>query len=237
LVFIANKNGSSKAIISNLIKKGQIQNGQLRYRIYLSGILPIGEAILGTEQIEEYQGQKVYHLNAKAESSKLFSKFFSGYAALDSYLDMQQLPILFRQKAIVTGKQDINKEVFYNQSEGFMSIGGVKRQIFPNTHDPLSAVFNLRRMDLEKASDFEMNLNTNQKNYILEGTTEQKALLINKKIFKIFVAKAEIRRQDNNPYHKSNITVVFLKEKENIPILIKVFASGVLINAKLIEIE
>jgi hypothetical protein len=238
LVFIAIRNSSPSVIISDLIKKGQIQEGQLRYKIYLFGVLPVGEAILGTKKIEDYNGQKVYHLNARAESLRFFSKFFSGHAILDSFIDISELnPILFKQKLTVTGKPDINKEVFYDQKEAIMSISGVKRQILPNTQDPLSAIFNLRRLDFDRTKNFEMNINSNQKNYVLKGTTKKRDLSINKKRYKIVLVKAEIRRRDKSPYHKSSVNMVLLKENANTPVLINIFASGVLINVKLVAIE
>ncbi len=238
LSFVVYNNSNIKNIISGLAKKGDIKPGELRYRIYLFGILPVGEAVFGVEKTEQYQGQKVYHLSAAAQSLNVFSKFFNGSAALDSYVDIKGLaPIVFKQKIAISGRQGIDREVTYDQKNGIMSIAGVKRQILPDTQDSLSAIFNLRRLNFDKIKDIEMNINTNHKNYILKGTAVQREISINKKIYKIVSAKAEIRRRDKNPYHKSSITIVLLREKENIPILIKVFASGVLINVRLIEIR
>lgn len=237
-VFVFYNNSNIKNIISGLSKKGDIEPGELRYRVYLLGIIPIGEAVFGVEKSEQYQGQAVYHLSATAQSLNVFSKFFNASAALDSYIDTKQLaPIVFKQRIAISGKQSIAREVTYDQKSGIMSIAGVKRQILANTQDPLSAIFNLRRLNFDKIKDIEMNINTNQKNYILKGTAIQQEILINKRIYKIVSAKAEIRRRDKSPYHKSNISIVLLKEKQNLPILIKVFASGVLINARLIEIR
>ncbi len=238
LIFVSCYNSSPRTIISHLIKNGGIKTGQLRYKIYLLKIFPIGEAVFKAEEAEEYKGQKVYHLSAAAQSLRVFSKFFSGSALLDSYVNTEQLnPIAFNQKLIVTGKQDMYREVIYDQRNYIMSIAGVRRQIFPNTQDPLSAILNIKRMDFNKVKEFEMNINTNQKNYILKGIATQQGIIVNKKTYRIVLAKAEIERRDKNPYHKSNISMVLLEEKENIPILIKVFASGMLINAKLIDIK
>jgi len=238
LVFIAAHNNNPRVIISNLIKKGDIETGELRYLMYFFGVFPVGEAVFAVEKIEEYEGQRVYHLNATAQSSKFFSKFYSSLAVLDSYIDIQQLnPAFFKQKMRVTGKQGLDKEVIYDQKDGIMILAGTKRKILPNTQDPLSAVFNIRRMDFNKIKDFQINLNTNQKNYILKGNATVQDILINKKTYKIVLVKTQIARRDKNPYHKSSITMVFLQGKENIPILIKVFASGVSINAKLIDIK
>lgn len=238
LGLVSYNNSNIKNIISGLAKKGYIGPGELRYRIYLFGVFPVGEAVFGVEKSEQYQGQKTYHLSAAARSLNAFSKFFKASADLDSYVDTKELaPLVFKQKIAISGKPTVEREVTYDQKNGIMSIAGVKRQILPDTQDPLSAIFNLRRLNFDKIKDIEMNINTNQKNYILKGTAVQREILINKNNYKIVSAKAEIRRRDKNPYHKSSITIVLLREKENIPILIKVFASGVLINARLIEIR
>jgi hypothetical protein len=238
LWFIVYNNSNTKNIISGLTKKGDIGRGELRYRIYLLGILPVGEGVFAVEKIEQYQGQPVYHLSATAQSLNVFSKFFSGTATLDSYIDIKQLtPVVFKQKIAISGKQSVDREVTYDQKNGTMSKAGVKRQILSNTQDPLSAIFNIRHLDFDKVKEIEMHINTNQKNYILKGTADQKDISVHKKIYRVVLAKVEIRRYDKNPYHKSSITMVLLKEKENIPILIKVFASGVLIDARLIDIR
>lgn len=238
-ILLFHNNNNPKIIISSLVKNGDIKQGDLIYKVNLFGVVPMANAILKSESIEEYSDQKVYHLSAVAQSLGIISKFFSGSAVIDSYVETQELnPALFKQTLIVRGKQDIKKEVFYDQKNNIMSIAGVKRQIFPNTQDPLSAIFNLRRIDFNTIKKFEMNINTNQKNYILEAKADLKDISVDKKTYKIVYLTGEIRRRDKNPYHKSNVKMVLLKkEEENTPILIKVFASGIFINAKLIDIK
>ena len=92
-------------------------------------------------------------------------------------------------------------------------------------------------MDFNKVKQFQTNINTNQKNYTLSGKARQIDISLNKQIFKTILLNADIARRDKNPYHKSTITMVLLGEKEKIPLLIKVFASGILIHVRLIEIK
>lgn len=234
----ANINNNLRIIISNLLKKQNIRDGQLHYRFYLFGFLPVGNAIFDAAKLETYKGQNVFHLSVAADSLKIFAKFFSGSVTLDSYIDSQKYyPILYKEKISLSGKPDINKEVIYDQENGVMSIAGIKRTISPNTQDSLSAIFNFRRMNFNNISVFEFSLNTNQKNYILTGAAEPKDLLIGKKTFKAILLKAEISRKDKNPYHKSKIEMILLKEANNVPILIKAFANGILVNAKLVDIK
>ncbi len=237
-VFIAARNNDPKVVMADLLKKGRIGQGELVYRINLFGFIPVGEAIFMPEKLEELDGKKVYHLSAKASTLGIFTKLYPCHALIDSYVDAENFnPLVFKQKIMLQDKPDNIKTVLYNQKEGFMSIAGLRRQILPNTQDQLSAIFNLRRMDFTRIKDFEININTNQKNYILKGKAEEKEIRLDKERYKVILTEASIARRDKNPYHKSNITMVLLKEKENLPILIKVFASGVLINARLVEIK
>jgi len=239
-VFINLYNNDPRVIISGLSNNGNAHPSELRYKIHFAGVIPIGEAVLkiNNKVAEEYQGHPVYHLTASAQSLNIFSQFFSSYAALDSYIDVQQFnPVLFRQKLIVKGQRGIEKEVSYDQKQGIMSMGGVRRQIFPDTQDPLSAIFNVRRLDFDKVKEFEMNINTNHKNYILKAVAHLKDISVKNKIYKTVFLEAEIYRADKNPYHKSRMMMVLWREKNNIPVLIKVFAGGIPINARLIDIQ
>ncbi len=236
--FISYSNCAPRAIISNLLKQGEIWDGDLQYRFYLFGVIPVANATLRKPVIEEFKGNKAYYISAAAENTKLTIPVFSGAAFLESYMDIQsQNPVFFKQLITVNGKEDIMREVYYDQKQGVMTILGVKRSILPNTQDPLSAIFNMRRLDLGKIKDIEMSINTNQKNYILNGAVTQESLSVNKKTYALAVAAAEIKRRDKNPYHKSSLTIVFLKDTGNIPILINAFASGILIKAKLVRIK
>lgn len=232
------KNNSPASIISGLTRKSGLKPGDLEYKVNLIGIIPVGNAILESGKPEEYNRRKVYHLAARAESARILSKFFSAKAALDSYVDTEKLnPLLFRQKIAVAGRQNMEKEALYDQNAGIMSIAGVRREILSDTQDPLSAIFNLRRMDLDKIKEFEININTNQKNYILKGKVTLKDIYVNKKAYKAALIKAAISRRNKSPYHQSRLTMIILRDKGNIPVLIRVFASGMLITANLTDIK
>jgi len=230
-------NSSPGLIIGKFALDSLEKAGDLKYKINFLNVLPMGEATLFAAKTEEYHGSAVYHLSANAKTSGLVAKFFSAKAMLDSYVDKQDNnPLYFKQKLQISGKPDTEKEVLYDQKSHIMSVAGVRRSILPDTQDPLSAMLHLSKMDFDQISDFEMNINTNQKNYSLKGTVKPQVISSKGRKFKAYLLKAEIKRRDkNNPYHRSRITMVVLKADRNIPILIKVFASGALINARLIE--
>lgn len=239
MAFFSSYNNNPRIIISRLINTRDIQElTELRYLVYFLGIIPAGEAVFHPARINEFTANNAYHLRASAGTLRFFSKFFAAGASLDSFVDIDQLnPLLYKLKLTVSGRKDTNEEIIYNQKDGFMSVSGVKRLILANTQDPLSAMFNIMHMDFEKKKEFQMNINAHKKNYILEGMAQNKDLSINNKLYKTYILKGEVFRQDKNPYHRSRVTIVLLKQNCNIPLLIKVFSGGVLIQAKLVEIR
>ncbi len=237
-IFLFYYNNSPKIIFSSLARKTNAQAKELIYRVNLFGILPVADAILKVERLEEYNGQKVYHLSATANSLRWYRKMYNAYAILDSYVDINTHdPILFRQKVVITNERVINKEVYYDQKNGIMTLNNIRRQIPHHTQDPLSLLFNIMHMDFDRVEGLEMNINTNQKNYVIKGLKRSRDMSIDKKAYKLVFLNADIERREKSPYHQSKISIVFCRDKENIPILIKVFASGAFLSAKLIEVR
>ncbi len=237
-IFLFYYNNSPKIIVSSLARKTNAQAKELVYRVNLFGILPVADAILKVDEIQDYNGQQVYHLSATANPLKWCAKMFNSYATLDSYVDINTLdPILFSQKVVIFGEKAISKEVYYDQKNGIMTLNNVRRQIPPHTQDPLSLLVNAMRMEFDKVEGLQMNINTNQKNYVFKGAIQFRGISIGKKTYKLVFLDADIKRQEESPYHQSKISIVFCRGKENIPILIKIFSSGAFLNAKLIEIR
>ena len=210
------------------------QTKQLVYEVYFLGVFPVGRAVLRDEGLTKLEGSNFYHLSAQAGVESLILKIYPFSANIDSYLNPETfLPIVFRQN-IQTKDKELKKEVRYNQINNVMEIGGEKRTIFPETYEPLSALRKLRRMDLDKTSNFDLNINTNQKNYAFTGDITKENIQTKSGSAGIYRLKGKIFRRDKNPYHQSRIEIVLLDDVVKTPIFIKVFASGVLITVRLI---
>jgi len=234
---VSDHNNSPKEIIRKVFKGSHTNPEILRYRIYAFSIVPMGEAVFHKVETQEFNGQSVYHISIDAKTFNIIALFFKAAVSLDSYVDrVTSDPILFKQKISIEGKPDQEKEVSYDQKQGFMTLSGVKRQIFPHTQDPLSLMFNLRKADFAMHKDFDVAINTNNKNYILKGAIVPMQFPLGSVIYNVYRGNADIRRREkDNPYHRSGITIWFVKERENIPILINVFASGILAKIRLVE--
>lgn len=236
-VFSSCQNGPG-AILSKLKTYDQkAQARQFCYRIYLLGIFPVGKATLTDEGQLEFRDVYLHHLNAKADSVGVVSKIYPFSANIDSYLDPKSLlPIIFLQN-IKTKDKEMVKEVTYDQASHIMQIKGERRSILPETCEPLSALLKLRGLDLEKITAFDLNINTNQKNYAFSGMVKKGMAKIREKNVKLYKLSAKIFRRDKNPYHQSKVDFIFLNDEQKTPIFIKVFASGGLITARLVDIK
>ncbi|MBN1912822.1 MAG: DUF3108 domain-containing protein [Candidatus Omnitrophica bacterium] len=227
-----------RSIIEKIDKAGPGLKGELVYRVNFLGFIPVGEAVFEPEESTDYRGVKALRLKAKAKTLDFFSRLFNSYVEAESYVDARSLnPLLFRQKLVINGKSREEKEVSYDQDSGVMTMDGVRRQILADTQDPLSAIFNMRKMDFKEKKDFSLYINTNQKNYILKGMVYPYYVSASKRGREVFLLKTQISRIDKNPYHKSRISMIIIGENKNIPLLMKVFASGALVHARLIKIR
>ncbi|MCM8763043.1 MAG: DUF3108 domain-containing protein [Candidatus Omnitrophica bacterium] len=210
-------------------------NPELIYQIKFLGVLPIGQAVIYPLKSDTYQGKEIYFLQAEAFPYAYIKTFLKFKAKIQSYINRKDyLPILFKQEIEVGEKTDV-KEVIYDQENHIMTLRKEQRTILPFTYEPLSLILNLRQMDFSKGREFDLNINTNQKNYGMQGfvLTKQQTSQGD-----FWILRSQISRRDkNNPYHRSKVTFYFLDNQERTPLLIKVFASGAYIVARLIDVR
>lgn len=226
------------AILSKLKTYDQrIQNKQFSYNIYLFGIFPVGKATLTDAGPVEFMGQSLHHLNAKADGVGIVSKIYPFSASIDSYLELKSLmPVIFMQ-VIKAKDKEMLKEVSYDQASHIMQIKDERRSILPETYEPLSALLKLRGIDFERTTTFDLNINTNQKNYAFSGMVKKGMAKLGEKSVELYKLSAKIFRRDKNPYHQSKVDFIFLDDEQKTPVFIKVFASGGLITVRLVEVK
>ena len=179
LVFWVNYNNNPGRIVDRLISSCGLKEGALVYRIELFGFIPVGDALFQQPKEEKLDSVKVYHLSVNAKSLKIVSPFLNGSAEFDSYVDKESgNPVLFRQKISLKGRGELVREAAYDQANRIMTIGGVRREILPDTQDNLSVIFKVRRSVPDKLKDFDFSINTNQKNYMLKGGSSEGVLAL-----------------------------------------------------------
>ncbi|MDD5044282.1 MAG: DUF3108 domain-containing protein [Candidatus Omnitrophica bacterium] len=240
VVFQVPRNGP-KAIISSLYKAGfSGENKKFVFQVKLFGLIPAGEAVLSEASDKNLNGRDVLCITAQAYPSAFISRIYKVRVQVKSLIDKQnQLPVLFTQQLEMQNKPSDNKEVYYDQKKNIMTLRGEERAILADTYDPLSAVRFLRNQDFNKFKEFDININTNQKNYGMKGKVlRREKIVVGGKEYFVWVLQAKIARRDkNNPYHRSQVTLYLLDNAEKTPLMIKVFASGGLIVAVLEKAE
>lgn len=227
-----------KAVLSKIeSNKLSISSRELEYKVYLLGVLPLGKAVFRDIGPGKKENKNLYHLNAMAEGTGVIAKIYPFSVKIDSYLDISTfLPAIFKQ-ALTIKEKTVEKEVSYDQQNNIMRIHDERRSILPGTYEPLSAVYHLRKLNTNDLASFDLNINTNQKNYALKGNTQKDSVQLKGGPLGILNLSAKIFRRDKNPYHQSRINMILLDNLEKTPIYIKVFASGMLITVRLTDIR
>ena len=231
--------------IANIIKHNKLQDkplddrSTLVFRVNFQGLIPAGIAVMENKGEELYNGRKVYHLSAKAGASDFFSRIYNAQAQVDSYMDAEKLHALkFTQALILPNKPRDEKVVLYDQENNFMELKGTKRQILANTQDPLSAIYYLRHQELHLGKEFDLNINTNQKNYQLYAKVlgKQSYFLKDKEVG-IWLVEVIIRRRDKNPYHKTTMRLWLLDNPSKTLVFIKAMTNAGVVTARLSDVQ
>lgn len=243
ILYVAKESSSNSPVsiirYNGLENESSADSNILVFRVNYLGLIPAGQARLENKGIEFYQGRSVYHLSAEAKPLDFYSKFFKAQAQADSYVDSDKLYTLkFEQILMPPNNPEDKKEILYDQENNFMELRGVKRHILPGTHDPLSAIFYIRHQNLEIGKVFDININTNQKNYQLYAKViGREEYALGAKRVGVWVLEGIIRRRDKNPYHKTTMKLWLLDNPSKIPVLIKTMTNIGLITTRLTEVE
>ncbi len=232
VLILINLYNNNLSVISARSRVNQgIEPMMLAYRVYVMGFLPVADVSFTMPVPVMLAGKQVLKMDASGRTLSWIKPLFSGHMGLESFVDAQSgLPIQFTQELSRSDKDVQLKTASYDQDRHTMEIAGVSREIMPQTYDILSVLEHLRSMNLSGVENLEFCLNTNQKNYLLQGQVTFQDT-------DSAVIKAQIFRKDKNPYHRSHLTMYLAKKTRNIPVLIKVFASGMVIHARLVSAE
>jgi hypothetical protein len=229
----------------SIIKALNLQYGlsqparDIAFKANFFGFLGLAEAELRDRGEELYEGRKVYHLEGVARATKFISWFYNAYAEIDSVVDKNKLHSLrFTQTLVFPDKPKEVRTLFYDQENNIMELRGVKRNILPDTQDPLSAMYYIQRQELAPGKEFDININTNNKNYRLYiKVIKKEGYVIGGKKTGAWVLQGDIRRRDKSPRHSSAITLWVLDGPYKIPFLMKIISSAGPVTARLVKVQ
>jgi len=210
----------------------------VNFEIKLFGFLPIGDAIVEEKGLTLFNDKKVYRIALIAKSKKIFSRLIQAELRIDSYVDSESfLPVHYKEILRVSGKDERAKEITYNQHRNTMIAEGKKVKILPNTLDPLSAFNYVRQIDFNNVKYFDLNINSNQKNYIFRGEVDEIRYNIKDREVRVWRLTGYIKRRDKDPYHASRVSVWFLDNKSKTPLFVKIFFPRIFCSARVSNIK
>lgn len=227
-----------RSVAGFLMKEEFPASTAVNFEIKLFGFLPIGDAIVEEKGITTFNEKNVHHIALSAKSKRVFSKILQMELRVSSYVDLESfLPVYYKELMKIKGEDDQTKEIEYNQDRNIMIMNGEKVKILPNTLDPLSAFNYIRWLDFEKVKFFDLNINSNQMNYIFRGEVDEVNYKIKGKNIRVWKLRGYIRRRDKDPHHASQVSVWFLDSKNRVPLFVKVFSSKVSYSARVSNIR
>ena len=230
---------SPTSILKGIIKKGSLEGDSVKFAAKFLGVVTAGEAIIENTGLERFKGKSAYHLVVRGQSANWIAPFFKAEAVCDSYTDKNKLHALqFKMHVVLSGHPTEDKIVSYDQKNLIMDTGEEQRQILPNTHDPLSLMFYLRNQEFSLGKEFDLNINTNQKNYQFKTKViDKKTYQIGDKKIDVWIVKADVNRRGKSKRNKSSVTMWLLDNDSKTPILFKVMTPICPIVIRLIEVK
>ena len=228
-----------------IIKALNLQNGlsqpakSIMFRAKVFGFLVLGQAQMNYAEPELFQGKEVYHLTAEARAAGLISRFLNARVEIDSIVDKKRMHSLrFTQIMEMLDKPKDERVIIYDQENNVMESRGVKRSILPDTRDPLSAMLYIQNQNFQLGKEFDINVNTSQKNYRLYlKVIKKEEYVINGSKVGAWVLEGDVKRRDKSPRHSIGITVWILDSPYKVPFLLKVTTNIGPITAWLVEVR
>lgn len=132
------------------------------------GIITAGYATLEVRKISKINGRKVYHIVSCARSARFFDNFYKVRDKTESFVDVESICTWRFIKELNEGKYHTKKETIYDQRNHTATIKGKTNKIPPFVQDILSALYYLRTQNIKLGEDYDIDVNTDGKNWSLE---------------------------------------------------------------------
>jgi hypothetical protein len=226
-VLISLYSNNPRTIIRRLLLSEQPVVGLLQYKIKLFGVLGLGGAKIVYPPPKDSSLSQTYNIRAEGEASKFISLFFKPKVTAESQIDLKQsLPVKFNYILDIPGLPLEDKAITYDHQNKTMDLDGEKRVIFENTQDPLSVMYFIQNQEMAIGKIFDINVNTNQKNYrfLLKAAKKTEHIIKGKKVT-IWMLEGDIRRRDKSRRHKTTIKIWFWEERK-VAVLVKTMTNG-----------
>lgn len=145
--------------------------------------LDVGVATLSVKGIEELNGRKVYHILATADTTPLLSKIYKVKDIMSTYIDVKEFyPVRFEKRQREGGYKS-DEYTDFDQEKGkayyFSNLNKGKKEFYipKKVQDPLSCIYYFRLQDVDVGKSIFRDVNTDEKNYLLEAKIHRKGFV------------------------------------------------------------
>jgi len=219
-------NGTIIPVSGNIIAKHEFRVGEkLTYEIKWLGV-PVGLAYFHVKKIIQIDGRDCYHISVLVKSNVFLSKIYRVNDEFHTYIDKEKLYSRRFIKKQQEGRYRSHEIVDYDHQRKvavYKSLlnGSVKEfSIRENTQDDLSAIYRFRIMDIDLGKKVLMDVNADEKDWVLEIRFLQKGFVKLRRIGRIAAIEVEpvATRTDGKKLQKGRVWIWFGADENRIPL-------------------
>lgn len=205
---------------------------KLTYDVKWLGI-PVGQVILENHGLEEINGEEAYHLTCATFSNKFLSNFFKIEDTVHTWISPAGgYPVRF-EKEIKEGHYTKHQVVEYDHENLTATYHRIdkKRKIItmpipPAVQDVFSTLYWVRQQDLTLGQHLLLDVNADEKNWVVEVEIKEKGVFDTKPIGKVKAFTLKPTASHNGkPLEKGKILVWLTADHRRIPLAFKIKAN------------
>lgn len=205
-----------RKVENNAFKVGEKLTFAIRW-----GAITAGYSTLEVHEIIEMNGRKVYHIIAKTRSTSFFDKFFKVRDTVETFVDVESLCTWRFRKELNEGKYHKVKETIYDQRNHTATTKGNVVKVLPFVQDVLSALYYLRTHDIKTGRNYDIDVNTDKKNWALRVKVSKEEIVKTKAGKFRTICIEPVLREEGIFKQKGRLWVWVTNDSKKIPVLME----------------
>ncbi len=184
------------------------------------GVVNAGDATLAVVGTVDFRGHPCYRIESTASSNRFFSGFYRVRDKVVSYVDREGLFSRYFMKRLREGSYRKTEEIVFDHEAGVArDHQGREYEIPAGVHDPLSAFYYVRTLDLEVGRDVFLTAHESDDTYELRVIVHrQEAVETDLGTFDCYVVQP-IMLGDGIFKHEGDLMIYLTADEHRIPVL------------------
>lgn len=186
------------------------------------GPISAGEATLEVRDVVDFNGERCYHIESRANSNRFFSSIYKVRDRVISYIGTDDLVSRYFYKRLQEGSFRRTVEVIFDSRTATAHYAdGKEYPIVAGIQDVLSAFFYVRNLDLLPGHTYTVPAHTSHKTYDLNVVVHGREIVKTKAgRFSCLVVEPMLKG-DGLFKHEGKLTIFLSDDSNRIPVMIK----------------